>query len=52
MLQHKANVDLAVDDGATPLLKASENGHGELVEMMLQHKANVDLATNTGSTLL
>jgi len=52
LLQHKANADLANNNGTTPLLMASQEGHVDVVKVLLQHKENVDLANNDGTTPL
>jgi ankyrin repeat protein len=41
-----------MDDGATPLLNASFNGHVEAVRDLLFHGANPRAATTNGDTAL
>ena len=45
-------VDVANNDGRTPLLAAAQNGHHEVVTALLAANATVDLAMNDGATPL
>ena len=48
----RATVDLANNDGRTPLLAAAQNGHHEVATALIAARANVDLANNDGRTPL
>ena len=52
LLDAKANIDKAKNDGTTPLLIAAENGHLEVARLLLDAKANIDKAKNDGTTPL
>ena len=52
LLKHKADVNAADKDGATPLLLAAESGHAAVVELLLKHQADVNAANTYGSTPL
>jgi ankyrin repeat protein len=43
------DVDRADEDGATPLLKAAEKGHGEVVEALIKGGCDADKARNDGA---
>jgi hypothetical protein len=52
LLEAKADVNAAGDDGTTPLHIAAEEGHAEAVRMLLEAKADVNAASDTGRTAL
>ena len=52
LLAKGANIDLAKNDGATPLFIASQNGLVDVVHALLAKGANIDLASNKGVTPL
>merc|ERR1719348_517207 len=47
----KGAVDMADDDGWTPLIIAASAGHNQLVEMLLANGANVNVKTSQVQTL-
>ena len=47
-----SSVDQANENGATPLLIASENGHVEVVRVLVEAGASVDQADKDGATPL
>lgn len=52
MLKNKANVDLADNEGTTPLHKTAEKGYHKIAEKLLQYKANFNLKNKEGQTPL
>ncbi|CAG2199669.1 unnamed protein product [Mytilus edulis] len=52
LLEHKANINMAKEDGTTPLSYACEVGHTEIVEILLDQNANIDQCDNDGFTPL
>ena len=52
LITAKATVDQAANDGATPLLVASQEGHVEAMQALIIAKAAVDQASNDGATSL
>ena len=52
LLQHKASVDEADNDGFTPLMSAAQEGHLDVVMLLLEHNANIQLTTRQGATVL
>jgi hypothetical protein len=44
LLERGADIDKAADDGATPLIMASQEGHGEVVSVLLEQGADIDKA--------
>ena len=50
-LQHiSVDVDHTNNEGQTPLMIASKNGHGNIVKLLLSEKANVNKQDNIGQT--
>ena len=50
-LQHiSVDVDHTNEEGETPLMIASKNGHGNIVKLLLSANANVNKQDNTGQT--
>ena len=45
-----ANPNLQTDDGGTPLIIASQNGHVDIVGFLLKANANPNLYANNGVT--
>jgi ankyrin repeat protein len=45
-----ANLDLAAEDGATPVFVAAQDGHHEVVRLLADNGANLDLANKNGTT--
>jgi ankyrin repeat protein len=45
LLEQGADIDKAMDDGATPLIMASQEGHVEVVSMLLEQGADIDKAS-------
>ena len=41
---------LHVQEGTTPLLRAAEKGHGEIVRFLLQNGSDVEEQNNVGGT--
>ena len=52
LIREGAKVDLARDDGCTPLFIASQKGYPEVVSLLLKKGAAVDQPKNNGSTPL
>ena len=52
LLARGAAVDVAENDGATPLFIASQKNHFEVMRELLQRGAAVDAAMNNGATPL
>lgn len=52
MLEYKVDVDIADNDGETPLLKACQNGHLEIIKLLLENGAEVNKAKRNGATPL
>ena len=52
LIDAKAALDLADNDGWTALLKAANNGHIEIVRALLQADADVNHIANDGATAL
>jgi ankyrin repeat protein len=50
LIQAGANVNLAMNDGATPAYVASQNGHTDVLALLLKNGADVNLAVNDGRT--
>ena len=46
LLEHKANIDLPTDEGATPLIYATESLEVETVQLLLRSRANPELRGN------
>ncbi|WP_179947099.1 ankyrin repeat domain-containing protein, partial [Wolbachia endosymbiont of Bemisia tabaci] len=49
---NKADVNVAIIDGSSPLYLAAEGGHYNVVELLLKHGADVNAKTKEGSTPL
>jgi ankyrin repeat protein len=45
LIEHRANVNLLMNDGSTPLLLACQNGHVECARILLNADRNYDAAT-------
>jgi len=52
LLVARAAVNVAVDEGVSPLCCAAQNGHVEIVKLLLRAKAEVDQAGIRGDTPL
>ena len=52
LVDHDADVNQALTDGATPLFIAAQEGHKSVVEYLVKHGANVNQANNLGWTPL
>jgi ankyrin repeat protein len=52
LLEKGASIDKAKDNGATPLLMASQKGHVDTVRLLLEKGASIDKAWNNGTTPL
>ena len=52
LLEHKAQVNLADEDGVTPLHLAAYHGRAGMVDLLLAAKAKVELADKRGRTAL
>jgi ankyrin repeat protein len=52
LIGNGANVNVTNNNGATPLMLASEFGHTGMVRSLLAHGANVHLKANDGQTAL
>ena len=52
LLSEGADVNNADEQGCTPLMAASQNGHVEIVDMLLAAQANANAANNDGQTAL
>ena len=52
MIAHNANVDQADNEGHTPLIAASMNGHIEVVKLLIDNNATVNQANDKGYTPL
>ena len=50
LLASNANVNLAGDDGETPLIYAAKQGNKEMVELLLAHNADVNAKSKAGKT--
>ena len=48
LIAARADLNKARDDGATPLYKAAQEGHIEVVNALLRAGANQNLATDNG----
>ncbi len=51
LLDRKASVDPMYKHGMTPLLHASQNGHGKMVELLLQ-SCDISLTDESGRNCL
>ena len=51
-MENNANIDLAKNDGVTPLWIACQEGHENVVTLLLSHNADVNLAKSDGITPL
>jgi ankyrin repeat protein len=52
LLEHRADPSQATQNGATPLIIASFNGHVEAVKLLLEHRADPSQARKDGATPL
>ena len=52
LVEAGADIDMAKDNGATPLLIASQEGHKEVVKTLLDLGADANLAMTEGTTPL
>ena len=52
LIECKADIDRAKNDGVTPLFMASQKGHLDIVKHFIECKADVDLSDNRDSTPL
>ena len=52
LVEQGADINKAINTGATPLFMASQNGRVEMVRMLLEHGADIDKANNNGITPL
>ena len=52
LYQQGANVNVADNDGMTPLMLATQLGYVDGVEKLIAHGANVDVTNNSGETPL
>uniref|UniRef100_A0A6B2LWA3 Uncharacterized protein n=1 Tax=Arcella intermedia TaxID=1963864 RepID=A0A6B2LWA3_9EUKA len=43
MVLNKANIDIQLKNGATPLFIASQCGHLDVVKYLVLNKANIDI---------
>ena len=51
LLEGGADIDKAIDDGATPLFIASQQGHVEVVRALVEGGADIDKARDGGYSL-
>jgi ankyrin repeat protein len=52
LLEARADVNAAKNDGATPLFMAAQKGHTAVVAALLEARADVNAATDDGATPL
>lgn len=52
LFENKANVNLPVEDGWTPLHEAVDEGGIEVVKFLISNKANIDIRNGDGETAL
>ena len=52
LLDGGANIEAKTRDGNTPLIKASWNGHTEIVKLLLDRNADINVANKYGCTSL
>ena len=50
LVESKADINLATNDGATPLNVDCEKGHEAVARLLLDNKADINLADNDGAT--
>jgi ankyrin repeat protein len=50
LLEHGAAINAPADDGESPLHKASEKGHVDVVWLLLEHGADPNISDNYGKT--
>ncbi|MCY3975093.1 MAG: ankyrin repeat domain-containing protein [Simkaniaceae bacterium] len=51
LLEYGADLDLADNEGVTPLMEACSGGHADIVEELLEHGARLDLPDWEGNTV-
>jgi ankyrin repeat protein len=52
LYQQRDRIDRHNLVGSTPLLRASDNGHGDVVELLMNHGADINARTFKGETAL
>ena len=52
LLSNCASIDLATDNGATPLFLAAQNNHPEVASFWVAHEAQLDLVDDQGANAL
>lgn len=52
LLDNNADINSRAKNGVTPLIRASSNGHFEIVETLFEYGADPDIQANDGSTAL
>ncbi|KAI3573927.1 hypothetical protein IWW34DRAFT_810160 [Fusarium oxysporum f. sp. albedinis] len=50
MLQNRADITVADNNGWTPVIVASFNGHAEVIKLLLENGADITVADNKGMT--
>ncbi|VDI08413.1 Hypothetical predicted protein [Mytilus galloprovincialis] len=50
LLKHKANINMAKEDGTTPLFNACEEGHESIVQLLLDNRADTQICRLGGKS--